>query len=158
MNNLKDGDIVQQFDGHGHPIYKEGRPVLRKCVSNEKYKKNLDVYGNLEYVTIEICVNNPKRFKKLETGFRPYRISDEMNKKELIVQEITKDLAWNPNLLEQIAAVENTDNKYLSERERGIVLSVLQWMGTHVGSFFIEKVNLIEKDIKDKDVFSESLK
>ncbi len=156
MKVFNDGDIVQEFDGHGHPVYKEGRPVLRTCVSYENYKTNLEKFGDLKYVTDETCKKNPKRFKKLEVGFRPYRLSDEMNTKELvIVQELTKELEYNQSFLEQIAAVENTDDKYLSERERQIVLSTIQWMGTHVGECFLARVMLnvsMEKEVKESSL------
>ncbi len=153
MDNFKEGDIVQQFDGYGHPSYKDGKPIIRTCISYNNYKNDITKYESLSYVTVETCISEPKKFKKLDVGFRPYRLSHDLNKKELvIVQEITKELGWNPNFLEQIAAVENTDVRYLSERERGIVLSVIQWMGTNVGSSFLERVDTTTKEL---DITSE---
>ncbi len=146
---FKAGDIVQQLDGYGKPIMINDNPIIRTVVSNETYKNNLEKFGTNKYVMSETCESNPERFKKIETGFRPYRISDELNDKEYrIVQEILKEMQYNPNFLEQVSSVENSDEKFLSERERQIVLSTIQWMGTHVGESFLNKTE--QKDLVDK--------
>lgn len=67
MENFKDGDVVQQFDGYGHAIYKNGKPVIRTCVSYDKYKADLETYGSLEYVIVDTCKDHPKKFKKIKS-------------------------------------------------------------------------------------------
>lgn len=146
---FKAGDIVQEFDNYGNPIMINDSPAIRTVVSSETYKNNVEKFDTNKYVMIETCNLHFKRFKKIETGFRPYRISDELNDKEYrIVQEILKEMQYNPNFLEDVSGVENSDEKFLSERERQIVLSTIQWMGTHVGEYFIkstEQKNLVDK-------------
>lgn len=84
----------------------------------------------------------------LRVGFNSHRlISDEpYHKKEIeYVKAINRMITVNPQILSQIVNHGDKNNylnkkNYLNINEERIVLSVIQWLGTHVGQSFINEV------------------
>lgn len=81
----------------------------------------------------------------LQCGFNSHRLreSDPYHKKEIdFVKEINFQMKFNPNILDDLVGFRIDGKKqYLTNKEETIVLSVIQWLGTHVGQVFLDKVS-----------------
>lgn len=78
-------------------------------------------------------------------GFRPYRY-EENKKEQLFVKQINQELEYSKSFLKDISGIENSDEKFLSDREEKIIISIIQWIGSPVGQSFIKKVDTLENE------------
>jgi len=87
----------------------------------------------------------------MKTGYNAHRLkeNDPYHAKEVtFVKEFNKEISYNNDYMNQIVYKNRRSNNllqieydYLTEEEEKIVLSVIQWLGTHVGQSFLERVN-----------------
>lgn len=78
----------------------------------------------------------------LRVGFNSHRLkpNEPYHKKEIeYIKAINRMITVNPQMLSQIV-YSGHSKKTLNINEERIVLSVMQWLGTHVGQSFINEV------------------
>lgn len=83
----------------------------------------------------------------MEKGFNDHRLTDDFyNRKEVLAVETFNKPEFIDNI--DIIIFSKMSNKtwdakdILNERERKIVLSTIQWLGTRVGQEFIKQAQL----------------
>jgi len=81
--------------------------------------------------------------KKLsELTFKPYRLSENpMELKHLEVFNTKFDSKYSPNQMDYLVFGQNgsSPKDFLSDREKQIVYSTLQWLGSHVGQCYLQE-------------------
>lgn len=87
----------------------------------------------------------------METGFKDYRLkaNDEYYAEEIKAVEVFNQRTYIENIdlivFGQKPGTSMEANDNLTERERKIVLSTIQWLGTPVGQGFLEEINQVKK-------------
>lgn len=87
----------------------------------------------------------------METGFKDYRLkeNDEYYAKEIKALEVFNERTYLENIdlivFGQKPGTSMEANDNLTERERKIVLSTIQWLGTPVGQSFLEEITQVKK-------------
>lgn len=84
----------------------------------------------------------------METGFKDYRLkeNDDYYSQEIKAIEVFNEKTYLDNIdlivFGQKPGTSMEANDSLSKRERKIVLSIIQWLGTPVGQGFIKEAQL----------------
>lgn len=82
-------------------------------------------------------------------SFNKHRLNDK-NKQELIQVETAKKvlIGLNPDLIifgTKQGSTSDMPNDYLTDREKQIMLTTLQWLGSHVGQCYLRDCGLLNE-------------
>lgn len=81
--------------------------------------------------------------------FKEYRLTED-NKQEVIMVEEFKKHVKDGYIPDQIVfgtkeGTSSTPNQYLTDREKQVMLSTLQWLGSHVGQCYLRDCGLLNE-------------
>lgn len=80
-----------------------------------------------------------KNTKHKFVGYREYRLTQNGNELEnIFVKKMNDWIKQNPMLLQQIIIPSKENTVFITEEQEKIAMTVIQWLGTHVGQVFLK--------------------
>ena len=80
---------------------------------------------------------NAHRLRKEEGGYYDKEIN--------FVKSMNINIDHNQHTLDDLTGVYKMEKRFLTESERKVAMSVIQWLGTPVGQCFIDEVSKMPK-------------